>query len=193
MFGIGKRDSAGAGDPVSVAKVTGLFVIGAALIGAIPTSITLLSRQTDESTSATTTTSLVGAPNSGLRFGPLTNGKMTVSGSAPKDVAGMYVVIGPKSSGVYDLGCGNVVDEHWQADVATDASWTNYPLVTVPAYGPCGGAKGVTTLGYAIPMTEPSTTPAPPPGQVVDCTKQFGPSCLTGPGFGTPTTYQPNQ
>lgn len=196
MLGIGKHNRTGAGDPVSVAKVTGLFVIGAALISAIPTSINLLSHPADEpkssTTAAPTATSVPGTPGSGLRFSPLVNGKLTVSGSTQKDVVGVYVVIGPKTAGGYDLGCGNVVDQQWQAEVATDASWPNYPLVTVPAYGACTGGKGAHPLGFAIQATEP-VTPTPPPGQVVDCTKQYGPSCLSGPGFGAPTTYQPNQ
>ena len=101
MFGIGEHKRAGAGDnPVSVAKISGLFLVGAALIGAIPTSISLLSVDTKDPplTNATTTptaTSLAnGGPDTGLRFSPLTNGKLTVSGSAQKDIIGMYVMIG---------------------------------------------------------------------------------------------------
>jgi hypothetical protein len=84
------------------------------------------------------------------------------------------------------------MDQQWQAEVATDALWPTYPLVTVPAYGSCVGGNGARPLGFAIQGTD-ATTSTPPPGQVVDCTKQYGPSCLSGPGFGAPTTYQPTQ
>ena len=133
-----------------------------------------------------TTTSLSnGAPDTGLRFSPLINGKLTVSGSAQKDVIGMYVVIGPKSSGGYDTGCGNVVNQRWQTDVTTDASWPNYPLVTVPAYGSCVVATSASALKFTFQGTETTT---PPPDQILDCAKQNGLSCFNGPGFGPPTT-----
>jgi hypothetical protein len=202
VVGIGKRKRTGASDAVSVAKITGLFVIGAAIITAIPTSISLLSHETVDTkppppTTApptpTATSVSNGGPDTGLRFGPLTNGKLPVSGSAQKDVMGVYVVIGPKSSsGGYDTGCGNVVNQQWQAEVPTDASWPNYPLVTVPAYGPCVGTTSAKPLKFTFQGTE-STTPPPPPGQILDCAKQYGPSCFSGPDFGPPTTYQPNQ
>jgi hypothetical protein len=105
----------------------------------------------------------------------------------------MYVMIGPKPLGGYDTGCGNVTDQRWQAQVATDASWPNYPLVTVPAYGSCVSTTGASALKFTFQGTGTTTTPPPTPGQILDCTKQYGPSCLTGPGFGSPTTYQPNQ
>jgi hypothetical protein len=198
MFGIGKHNRAGSGDnPLSVAKISGLFVVGAALITTIPTSISLLSHDTNPppttAVATPTTTSLSnGAPDTGLRFSPLTNGKLTVSGSAQKDVVGMYVMIGPKPLGGYDTGCGNVADGRWQAEVSTDASWPKYPMVTVPAYGSCIGATSARPLNFTFQGSE-TTTPSLPPGQILDCTKQNGPSCLTGPGFGPPTTYQPNQ
>jgi hypothetical protein len=198
MFGIGKHNRAGSGDnTLSVAKISGLFVVGAALITTIPTSISLLSHDTNPppttAVAAPTTTSLSnGAPDTGLRFSPLTNGKLTVSGSAQKDVVGMYVMIGPKPLGGYDTGCGNVADGRWQADVSTDASWPKYPMVTVPAYGACVGATSARPLNFTFQGSE-TTTPSLPPGQILDCTKQSGPSCLNGPGFGPPTTYQPNQ
>lgn len=115
-FGIGGHKRAGAGDnPVSVAKISGLCVVVAALIGVVPTSISLLSHDeidkpplTNAVTTPTTTSLSTAGPDTGLTFSPLTNEKLTVSGSAQKDVVGMYVVIGPKPLGGYDTGCGNV-------------------------------------------------------------------------------------
>ncbi len=206
MLRIGKHKRIGAGDPVSVAKITGLCAIGAAIISVIPPSVSLLSHETDDSKppptatpTPTTATLSNGAPDSGITFSPLIDGKLTVSGSAQKDVTGIYVVIGPKSSsGGYDTGCGNVVNQRWQAEVATDASWPNYPLVTVPAYGSCVGATSASAtsaraLKFTFQGTDPTTPPAPPPNQVLDCAKQNGPGCFNGPDFGPPTTYQPHQ
>ncbi|WP_156764954.1 hypothetical protein [Mycobacterium sp. 1081908.1] len=189
------------GNPMSVAKITGLFAIGAAIIGAIPTSIGLLSHETANSKppptttaqSATTTISSNGAPDSGLRVSPLVNGKLTVSGSAQASVSGMYVLIGPKPSGGYDTGCGNVVDQQWQVEVATDSSWQKYPLQTFPAYRACDRSTRAIAQKFTFQGTEPTTTPAPVPADVLKCAAQFGPSCFDGPNFGPPTVYQPNQ
>jgi hypothetical protein len=193
MFGIGRHNRGGGCDPVAkAAKITGLFALCAAIISAIPPSINLLSSDKQPpSPPAPTTTTLPQVPGSGLELGPLTDGKLAVSGSAQKDVHGMWVMIGPKPSGGYDTDCGNVADGHWQAMVPTDPSWPKYPLLTVPVYGPCTVTPGAKPVNFTFPATG-TTTPTPPPGQVLDCTRQFGPSCLTGPGFGPPTVYQPN-
>ncbi|OBI46344.1 hypothetical protein A5706_29885 [Mycobacterium sp. E796] len=187
---------------MSVAKITGLFAVGAAIIGAIPTSISLLSHETvnaktPPSTTVgappTTTTLSNGAPGAGIRVSPLINGKLTVSGSAQESVSGMYVLIGPKPSGGYDTGCGNVVHQQWEAEVATDASWQKYPLQTVPAYGAC--ERGTTAKGFKFTLqgTDPTTSPSPVPADVLKCAAQFGPSCFHDPNFGPPSVYQPNQ
>jgi hypothetical protein len=147
-------------------------------------------------TQTPTTTSLAnGARNTGLRFSPLTNGKLTVSGSADKDVIGMWVMIGPKSSPDvrYDAGCGNVVNGLWQTEVTTDASWQNYPLVTQPTYDSCVVATSASAFKFTFQLPGTTTVPPPSPDQILDCVKQNGPSCFSGPGFGPPTTYEPNQ
>lgn len=180
------------GDSVSVAKL-GLFgTIGAAVIGAVTTLVVSTSNHNDAPTSGPTSTVSSEALGAGLSFGPVINGTLTVSGSAQKDVNGMYVVIGPKPSGRYDAGYGNVVNEHWQAEVATDPSWQQYPVVTIPYYGSTGGAARPNAYRFNLQGFEPSTAPPPPPDQKLECAAQQGPSCLSGPGFGPPSTYQPN-
>ena len=204
------HNSADSGDPVSAAKITAYGGVGVAIIGLIGTIVGLMLNHTSSNsegpspaaiTPTPTATNLSnGAPDTGLRFSPLINGILTVSGSTQKDVIGMYVVIGPKSSsGGYDTGCGNVVNQHWQAEVATDPSWQQYPLVTVPYYGSScvatsAGASAYNASAYKFTFqgTGP-TTPPPPPDQNLDCAAQHGPSCLNGPGFGPPSTYQPNR
>ena len=189
------------GDSVSAARITAYCGVAVALITTIggiivvnhkPVPITSAAITSAAITPTPTATSLSnGAPDTGLRFSPLINGKLTVSGSAQKDVIGMYVVIGPKSSSAtYDTGCGNVVNQRWQTEVTTDASWPTYPLVTVPAYGSCVVGASASALKFAYQGTETTT---PPPDQILDCAEQNGLSCFNGPGFGPPTTYEPNQ
>jgi len=190
------------GDPISATKIGGIAValittVGGIIvavvnqIGSVDIAKVDIAKETTVSNGPTPTISTAsnGAPDTGLRFSPIINGKLTVSGSAQKDVIGMYVVIGPKPSGGYDTGCGNVVNQRWQAEVATDPSWQKYPLATVPAYGSCVGATSASALKFTFQGTEPTTPPPPPPDQILDCAKQHGPSCFNGPGFGPPTTY----
>jgi hypothetical protein len=193
----------GPGSTVSGAKLGVYGGIATALITTVGGIIVaVMNRPVDPvppgSTPTTVSTPTISA-GAGLSFSPVINGKLTVSGSAQKDVNGMYVVIGPKPSGGYDTGCGNVVNQHWQAEVATDPSWQQYPLVTVPYYGSScvatsAGASAYNASAYKFTFqgTGP-TTPPPPPDQNLDCAAQHGPSCLNGPGFGPPSTYQPNR
>lgn len=186
------------GDSVSVAKLSLFGTIGAATIGAVTTLVVGMSKDNDAPTvpeGPTPTISTVSNEEplgAGLRFSPVINGKLTVSGSAQKDVNGMYVVIGPKPSGRYDTGYGNVVNQHWQAEVATDPSWQQYPLVTVPYYGSSDGATSASAYTFTFQGTEPTTPPPPAPDHILDCAAQHGPRCFNGPGFGPPSTYQPN-
>lgn len=188
-------------DAVSAARITAYCGVVAALIttiGAIivvnHNSINFKEPPTAAITPTPTATSLPGAPNTELRFSPLINGKLTVSGSAPKDVNGMFVIIGPRSSpGRYDMGCGNVVNQRWQTEITTDTSWPNYPLVTQASYGSCPVVTSERAFKFTFHGTETTPLPPPSPDQILDCVKQNGPSCLNGPGFLPPTTYQPNQ
>jgi hypothetical protein len=197
---IGRYKRARPGDSMSVAKLGLIGTIGTAVISAVTTTVIgVLNHNNGPTvpkgpTPTISTLSNESRQDTGLRFSPIINGKLTVSGSAQKDVNGMYVVIGPKPSGGYDAGCGNVVNQRWQAEVATDQSWQKYPLVTVPAYGSCDGATGASAFKFTFQRTEPTTTPPPPPpDQIMNCAVQFGPSCFNGPGFGPPTVYQPKQ
>ncbi len=103
MFGIGGHKRAGAGDnPVSVAKIWGLLRGRCGTHRRGPDLHQFAQPRRDRPAAVTTTSLSTGRPDTGLTFSPLTNGKLTVSGSAQKDVVGMYVVIGPKPLGRYD-------------------------------------------------------------------------------------------
>jgi hypothetical protein len=180
------------GDSISVAKL-GLFgTIGGAIITAVTTLVVNHSNHTEAITNESKSTSSVEAPPGGLSFSPVTNGTLTVSGSAQKDVNGMYVVIGPKPSGRYDTGYGPVVNQRWQAEVPTDPSWQQYSVVTIPYYGSTADAARPSAYRFTVQGFDPTTTPPAPPDQKLNCAAQQGPSCLTGPGFGPPSTYQPD-
>jgi hypothetical protein len=198
------------GESVSVAKLGLYGTIGAGIITAVTSIVVGVLNHNSGPRDAVstgplpTTTVLSNEPrqDTGLRFSPIINGRLTVSGSAEKDVNGMYVLIGPKPSGGYDTGCGNVVDQRWQAEVPTDPSWQKYPLMTVPAYGSCptviapavDDATSATAFKFTFQGTDPTPPPPPPPpDQILNCAAQFGPSCFNGPGFGPPSVYQPNQ
>ncbi len=217
------------GDSVPAAKLTLYGSIGTALIGAVSAIIVQVVNHDNVSTvskgspptTITPTASQESDRGSANQFVISGTGDVTVSGSAQQDVNGMFVLIGPKPSGGYWAGYGKVLNQQWQADVATDPPWQNYTITAYPYFGPSGGAPPgappvpkatsepavpavapagrlvsettrQTALKFAF-QTEPPTPPPPPPDQLVDCAEQFGPSCFTGPGFGPPSVYQPKQ
>jgi hypothetical protein len=146
-------------------------------------------------------------------------GGVTVSGVAEDYVSAVFVVIGPKPSGGYWFGQANVSDQHWQANVATDPPWGNYsisasywpdagaaPGASPPAPGASGPAVQAAAPAGRLVLDAtryramnfddppgPTTTTPPIPEELVNCAVQFGPSCFTGPGFGSPSVYQPKQ
>jgi hypothetical protein len=198
-----------AGDPaVSVAKLTLYGSILTALIGAAGVIIVAVLNHDDGSTASqptpvattptpttiTPTASQVSDRGSADQFVISGTGDVTVSGSAQKDVSGMFVLIGPKPSGGYWVGYANVSNQRWQADVATDPPWQNYTIRAYPYFGPSGGPTSPAAFKFA-PQSTSTTTPAPSPptNQIVDCAEHFGPNCFTGPGFGPPSVYQSNQ
>jgi hypothetical protein len=201
------------GDSVSAAKLTLYGSIGAALISAAPIIIVALMNHTDDTTDTTlskgpTPTAITPTPTtitptasqvsdrgSADQFVISETGDVTVSGSAQQDVNGMFVLIGPKPSGGYWVGYANVLNQHWQADVATDPPWQNYTISVHPYYGPSGGAASQSAFKFNFFQgTEPTTPPPPPPtDQIRNCAEQFGPNCFNGPGFGPPSVYQQNQ
>jgi hypothetical protein len=212
---------------VSAAKLTLYGSIGTALIGAVSAIIVQMVNHDNVSpvsngtppTNITPTARQVSDRGSAVISG---TGDVTVSGSAQQDVNGMFVLIGPRPSGGYWVGYANVVNQHWQANVATEPPWQNYTIEAYPYFGPSGGAPpgappvpkatsepavpavapggrlvsettSQTALKFTFQTPGPTTPPPPPPDQIVDCAVQFGPSCFTGPGFGPPSVYQSKQ
>jgi hypothetical protein len=217
-------------DTVSVAKLGLYGTIGAAIISAVTTTVVgVLNNNGSDATvsngppptTITPTAIQVSDRGSANQFVISATGEVTVSGSAQEDVNGMFVLIGPKPSGGYWGSYANVVNEQWQADVATDPPWQNYTISAYPYYASSGGAAPSpgappapnTTSQPAVPagrlvsetasqsalkfafQPEPTTPPPPPPvpDDLLNCAVQFGPSCFTGPGFGPPSVYQPKQ
>lgn len=146
-----------------------------------------------EPTTITPTASQVSDRGSADQFVISGTGDVTVSGSARQDVNGMFVLIGPKPSGGYWVGYGNVLNQHWQADVATDPPWQNYTVQVYPYSGSGDSATSPNAFKFTFQGTEPTTPPPPPTNQIVNCAEQFGPNCFNGRGFGPPSVYQPNQ
>lgn len=119
---------------------------------------------------------------------------VTVYGHAKSDVDGVFVLVGPKPSGGYWVGFANVFNEQWQADVATQAKIQpdEYPVTAYYHRSGDGGARP-SAFKLTFQGTTPSTAPPAPTNQIVNCAQQFGPDCFTGPGWGPPSVYQPNQ
>ena len=203
------------GDSMSVAKLGLIGTIGAAIIGAVTTIVVGVldhntggdvSKPPPPTTTITPTLSQVSDRGSFNDVEISATGDVTISGSAEKDVNEVFVTIGPKPSGGNWVGQSPVVNHQWKADVPTDSPWKNY-TISAYYYTPPGGAAPAAPAGrlvsetssqsalkFTFQGTEPTTPPPPPPSdQIVNCAKQFGASCFTGPGFGPPSVYQSNQ
>ena len=203
-------------DPVSVAKLGLYGTIGTAIIGAVTTTVIGVLNVHDSAPVAKEPPPTAVSHKSDLvSFNKVQwNGdRVTVAGVAEKDVdaPAVVVAIGPKPSGGYWFGYGNVSNQQWQADVATDVPGEKYGISAAYYYGlpggaaPAPGAPAVAPAGWLVSGTtrqsalkfafqpEPPTPPPPPPDSLVNCVEKFGPSCFTGPGFGPSSVYQPTQ
>jgi hypothetical protein len=134
------------GDSVSAAKLTLYGSIGTALIGAAAVIIVGVMNHPNVATVSTTITPAPSPKSDLVSFNNLQmngTGRVTVSGFAEEDVndAAVVVAIGPKPSGGYWFGYGNVLNQHWQADVATDPPWQNYAISAAYYSGLPGGAS----------------------------------------------------
>jgi hypothetical protein len=162
----------GPGDSGSKDKLTLYGSIGTALIGAAAVIIVGVMNHPNVSTVSTTAPS----PKSDLvSFNKLQmngTGRVTVSGLAEKDVndAAVVVAIGPKPSGGYWFGYGSVLNQHWQADVATDPPWQNYAISAAYYYGLPGGASpapGAPAPPEPNATSEPAVPAVAPAGRLV--------------------------
>jgi hypothetical protein len=203
------------GDPVlSAAKVTAYGTVGAAVIamvGAIivarsndhsspPVATPIASSSVTASKVSTTWTTMTPTPVSpgsdqGLvdKYAINDSGtEVKVWGHADKNVDGVFVLIGPKPVGFWP-GFTNVFNQQWEADVPTDPQISpGYKIWAYP-HTPSGGAASPNALKFTFQATGSTTTPPLPPDQLKNCAAQHGPDCFTGPGWGPPSVYQPNQ
>jgi hypothetical protein len=119
--------------------------------------------------------------------------EVKVWGHADRDADGMIVLIGPQPSGGFWPAFANVVNHQWQADVKTDPQISEgYKVWAIP-HTPSGGAPGQSPVKFTFQATGPTSTTPPPPPAIMNCAAQHGPDCFTGPGWGPPSVYQPNQ
>jgi hypothetical protein len=202
------------GDPaLSAAKITAYGAVGAAIIGAVATTIvarssghssqTLTTPIVSSSVTAskvstwTTTTPTPVSPGSdqGLvdKYAINDSGtEVKVWGHADKNVDGVFVLIGPKPVGFWP-GFTNVFNQQWEADVPTEPQISpGYKIWAYP-HTPSGGAASPNALKFTFQAPGSPTPPPPPPDQIMNCAAQHGPDCFNGPGWGPPSVYQPNQ
>ena len=169
----------GSSDPVSVAKLGLYGTIGTAIIGAVTTIfIGVLSHTKGSATvaeeSPPTTNVAVSQKSDLVSFNNVqwNGGRVTVSGVVEKDVnaPAVVVAVGPKPSGGYWFGYGNVLNQHWQADVATDGSSEKYAISAAYYYGLPGGASpapGAPAPPEPNATSEPAVPAVAPAGRLV--------------------------
>jgi hypothetical protein len=120
--------------------------------------------------------------------------EVKVWGHADKDVDGVFVLVGPKPSAAgYWPAFTNVFNQQWEADVATEPQISpGYKIWAIP-HTPGGGAPSQSPVKFTFQNDPPTPTPPRPPDPIMNCAAQHGPDCFTGPGWGPPSVYQPNQ
>jgi hypothetical protein len=117
--------------------------------------------------------------------------EVKVWGHADKGVDGVFLLIGPKpSAGGYWLAFPTIFNQQWEADVPTEPKISpDFKIWAIP-HTP-GGARPMKFTFQNDPPMPPKPTPSPDP--LMDCAAQHGPDCFTGPDWGPPSVYQPNQ
>lgn len=201
------------GDPaLSAARITAYGGIAAAVIGAVAAVIVARSNVHSSPPVATpvvsssvkapsvstwttmTPTPVSPGPDQGLvdKYAINESGtEVKVWGHADKNVDGVFVLIGPKPVGFWPAFT-SVFNQQWEADVPTEPQISpGYKIWAYP-HTPNGSAATPNALKSTFHATGPTTTPLPPPGQIMDCAAQLGPDCFNGPGWGPPSVYQPN-
>jgi hypothetical protein len=197
---------------LSAAKITAYGAVGAAIIGAAAT--TIVARSSGHSSPPLTTptvsssvaaskeptwTTVTPTPVSpGAEQGLVdkyaindSGTEVKVWGHADKNVDGVFVLVGPKPVGFWP-GFTTVFDQQWEADVPTEPQISpGYKIWAYP-HTPTGGAARPNAFKFTF-QDPGSTTPSPPPDQIMNCAAQHGPDCFNGPGWGPPSVYQPNQ
>ncbi len=200
--GIDKDERDGPGDSVSVAKITMIGTIGAALVTAAAGIFVAFNRDdhpgqpTPPTATAGPTTITPRPTGSGQgSFDELTiNGprsEVAVAGSAAEDVGSVVVMIGPRQSGgQYWAASTDVVNERWKVVVATEPQLPSpYEVKAFYRERTTGTARA---SGLTFQTTAPTTAPQPP-GQEANCAVEFGDRCFTGPGWGPPSVYRSDQ
>jgi len=122
--------------------------------------------------------------------------EVTVMGSARKDVDSVAVMVGPRQSGgQYWASQASVFNQQWKVEVATDPRLPQPYTIDTRYHSVSGGAASESAFKFTFFQgTEPTTPPAPPTNQIVNCAEQNGPNCFNGPGWGgPPSVYQSNE
>lgn len=190
-------------DSVSAAKITAYGGIGVALISAVVATINLVGSHNGVSTGPTSTTIsqplLTQKSDRGSVDEVEINGsgsEVTVTGSAEKDVDSVAVLIGPRESGGQQFwaNTGKVFNQQWKLSVATEPHLLQPYTIEAHYHSVSAAVPQARVLSeFAFKGTDPTTPPPPPANPIVNCAEQFGADCFTGPGWGPPSVYQPNQ
>jgi hypothetical protein len=177
----------GGHDSVSVARLTTIGTLGAAVITGIVTIVVQFGPPHDSEAKETP---------SGISYdyaGDYAKSEVAVNGSATDDVNEVAVLIGPRPfGGKYWGETAKVVDGAWDVTVKTDPNLPKpYVIQAIPHFGHRNSALSANTIElYSIGPGDTSTSPSPSPQDPLQCAVQYGPSCFTGPGWGTPVIRQ---
>ncbi|MED5811846.1 hypothetical protein VST63_05680 [Mycolicibacterium sp. 050232] len=184
-------DGPARGSDVSVAKITVIGAIATALIGAVPAVYNMMK---DEPGTVAIPTTETRSNDRVFVDDPMIlsdSGKtLTISGTADPfvETVGLTVRQRDTKAPVF-TGTTNVTDGKWNL-VATSDQAIPQPLEVKAYYKerPVTVA-GITKASYVFRL-DPSTPPAPPPGQRNGCPTPSANACFSGPGWSAPSIYE---
>jgi hypothetical protein len=195
--GVTTDEKATTSDSVSVAKLSMIGTLGAALItAAVPIVSSITSN--DGGVESMPVTQVQESDRGSIDHVAVSDSgtKVTVSGWANPTVESVGVMIGPpEAKEPIGAGLSTVSDGKWSMVVTTEPHIPSpyeikafYRVRTVHAAGIHKASH------IAFPLVQPPPAPAPPtPGQEATCAVEFGDSCFTGPGWGSPSIYRSDQ
>jgi hypothetical protein len=186
----GQDKQPGGRDSVSVARLTMIGTLGAALVTGI---VTIVAQFGPPHSSGETPAKETPSGISYDYTGDYAKSAVTVNGSATDDVDEVAVLIGPRPfGGKYWGETAKVVNGAWDVTVKTDPNLPKpYLIQAIPHFGHRNSALGANTIEpYSFGSGDTSTPQPPSPQDPLQCAVQYGPSCFAGPGWGTPVIRQ---
>jgi hypothetical protein len=179
---------------VSVAKMTMISTLGAALIAAVPTTIALW--HSPDVAKSTPVTQVQGSDRGSVENVTVdpSGAEVTLSGSANAGVERVGVVLRPADQDKPSYSAvADVTDGKWNLVVQTPPQAPSPLDIKTFYWMPPAQAAGIMKSSFITFKSAPSSTTSTPTPGPVNCDATAADSCFSGPGWGSPSIYRSGQ